>query len=154
MRRLDGITDSVDMSCSKLWEMVMGRGSWGATVTGSQRAGYSLATEQQWCTCYLPSQRCLMRQEPRYCQRVPGVGGGGQREPLVLVTAEAARSICGRQSQRQTGPGGGDQMTPSESGRGKGGCSTTRAYSTFISGPSRKRPTCLFFFKKNDHRFL
>ena len=46
MRRLDGITDSVDMSCSKLWEMVMGRGTWGGTVTGSQRIGHNLATEQ------------------------------------------------------------------------------------------------------------
>lgn len=75
-------------------------------------------------------------------------GVGSQREPLVLVAAVAARSIRGRQSQGQTGPGGDDQMTPSETGRGKGGCSTTGADRTFISGPSRKRPTHLFFFKK------
>ena len=40
MRQLDGITDSMDMSLSKLWELVMDREPGVLQSMGSQRVGH------------------------------------------------------------------------------------------------------------------
>ena len=113
MRWLDGITDSMDMSLSKLRELVMDREVWHAAVDGVAKSQTRLSdwTELNWVrnlpkvsgvrkTCWWRPKLCIQWNRMRNIEqvkkrkRIPLPSLSTRTEPLVWDGAQVKCTLC------------------------------------------------------------